>query len=164
MIFHMFLSFQISGWQSSRPWARETEFTVGWNRATRRNQIENCRNFWNLWKLFNIIQYYSIVSLGSRKCRRGIRAAAGYARKPCAGNSPPSSSRTKTWSRRSWSSTTSRTPLFRRSFVRTTIFSRAYFLGQVPLGTRPIFFTTSWLSYSLFGWGRWSPVAVCPRS
>ena len=27
------------------------------------NKLENCRKFWNLWKLFNIIQYYSIVSL-----------------------------------------------------------------------------------------------------
>ena len=28
------------------------------------NKLEHCRNyFWNLWKLFNIIQYYSIVSL-----------------------------------------------------------------------------------------------------
>ena len=25
------------------------------------NKLENCRNFWNLWKLFNIIQYFSIV-------------------------------------------------------------------------------------------------------
>ena len=30
------------------------------------NNFEHCRNkFWNLWKLFNIIQYYSIVSLGA---------------------------------------------------------------------------------------------------
>ena len=27
------------------------------------NKLENCRKFWNLWKLFNIIQYYSFVSL-----------------------------------------------------------------------------------------------------
>ena len=27
------------------------------------NKLENCRKFWNPWKLFNIIQYYSIVSL-----------------------------------------------------------------------------------------------------
>ena len=33
------------------------------------NKLENCRNFWNLWKLFNIIQYYSIVSLGARRRR-----------------------------------------------------------------------------------------------
>ena len=27
------------------------------------NKLENCRKFWNLWKLFNIIQYDSFVSL-----------------------------------------------------------------------------------------------------
>ena len=27
------------------------------------NKLEHCRKFWNLWKLFNIIQNYSIVSL-----------------------------------------------------------------------------------------------------
>ena len=28
-----------------------------------KSNFENCREFWNLWKLFNIIQYYSFVSL-----------------------------------------------------------------------------------------------------
>ena len=27
------------------------------------NKLENCRKFWNLWKLFNVVQYYSFVSL-----------------------------------------------------------------------------------------------------
>ena len=27
------------------------------------NKFKNCRIFWNLWKLFNLIQSYSIVSL-----------------------------------------------------------------------------------------------------
>ena len=49
------------------------------------NKLENCRKFWNLWKLFNIIQYYSFVSLLStqerwtaRTCfdRRSRRPAA----------------------------------------------------------------------------------------
>ena len=34
------------------------------------NKLENCRKFWNLWKLFNIIQYYSFVSLVSSTGRR----------------------------------------------------------------------------------------------
>ena len=27
------------------------------------NKLESCRNFWNLWELFSIIQNYSLVSL-----------------------------------------------------------------------------------------------------
>ena len=45
------------------------------------NKLENCRKFWNLWKLFIIFHYYSFVSLvpprwseeeDSRPCR-GVR-------------------------------------------------------------------------------------------
>ena len=42
------------------------------------NKLEHCRNFWNLWKLFIMIQYYSIVSLleVSYPARRASRDAA----------------------------------------------------------------------------------------
>ena len=37
------------------------------------NKLENCRKFWNLWKLFIIIHYYSFVSRGDE--RSDVRVA-----------------------------------------------------------------------------------------
>ena len=56
------------------------------------NRLENCRKFWNLWKLFNIIQYYSIVSFkrfagGPSACSTPMETASSPAR-----SSPPSAS------------------------------------------------------------------------
>ena len=44
-----------------------------------KNKLENCRKFWNLWKLFIIIHYNSFVSLDAGRAPEALRNAGARA-------------------------------------------------------------------------------------
>ena len=78
-ILHFFCEFLMNFWwifvRISRQIPEKSNVCRFFNRICK-NKWGNCRKFWNLWKLFILIQYYSFVSLHARP----LGSASGRAR------------------------------------------------------------------------------------